>query len=262
MSKKISIFCFLLACALHLLIGLWLLVSVEKKIVISSLPVSQPIIEAVMVDKQALQQEVARLNAIESQQKAQEQARQQALLQEAQQAKLKRQKEEALLLALKKKNEQLKKEAEQKIAQAKLKEEQQKQRLAKLKEEQLKLEKEKQKKIEEARSAQKQAEQRQQAKMKQDLITQHALLMRNKIHQYWRQPVGIDINNLKCKVAVKLLPSGEVLEAIVIESSGDMEFDRSTELAVRKASPLPVPSNLEVAKEFRQFTFTFHPEAV
>jgi colicin import membrane protein len=41
-----------------------------------------------------------------------------------------------------------------------------------------------------------------------------------------------------------------------------LEFDRSAEVAIRKASPLPMPEDDNIAKEFRSFTLTFNPEAV
>ena len=66
---------------------------------------------------------------------------------------------------------------------------------------------------------------------------------------------------LKCTIQVKLLPSGEVIEATVINSSGDVVFDRSAENAVNKASPLPVPQDKALFNdEFRTFTFVFKPE--
>jgi colicin import membrane protein len=66
---------------------------------------------------------------------------------------------------------------------------------------------------------------------------------------------------LKCTIQVKLLSSGVVMDAIVISGSGDPVFDRSAENAVRKASPLPVPSdkNLFNAK-FRPLTLVFDPD--
>jgi colicin import membrane protein len=66
---------------------------------------------------------------------------------------------------------------------------------------------------------------------------------------------------LKCTIQVKLLPSGDVMEAVVVSSSGDPVFDRSAENAVRKASPLPVPQDKGLFnQEFRIFTFVFKPE--
>jgi colicin import membrane protein len=66
---------------------------------------------------------------------------------------------------------------------------------------------------------------------------------------------------LKCTIQVKLLPSGEVMDAVVVSSSGDAVFDRSAENAVRKASPLPVPQDKVLFnKDFRVFAFVFKPE--
>lgn len=91
------------------------------------------------------------------------------------------------------------------------------------------------------------------------MIDRYALLMRAKIHQNWRRPVGMD-NLYKCKVAVKLGPQGEVISASVIDSSGNIEFDRSAELAIRKSSPLPLPSDEKMRAPFNNFTFTFDPQ--
>lgn len=93
------------------------------------------------------------------------------------------------------------------------------------------------------------------------MIDRYALLMRAKIHQNWRRPVGID-NLYKCKVAVKLGIHGEVVSAKVIDSSGNVEFDRSAELAILKSSPLPLPSDEKMRAPFNNFTFTFDPQMV
>jgi len=91
------------------------------------------------------------------------------------------------------------------------------------------------------------------------IIDRYALLMRAKIHQNWRRPVGID-NIYKCKVAVRLGTQGEVLSAKVIDSSGNIEFDRSAELAIHKSSPLPLPPDEKTRVPFNNFTFTFEPQ--
>lgn len=126
--------------------------------------------------------------------------------------------------------------------------EQNKQEQARLKEEQLAL-------------MQAQQQEREKANQAQFLktIDRYALLMRAKIHQNWRRPLGID-NIYKCKVAVKLRSNGEVISAIVINSSGNVEFDRSAELAIRKSSPLPLPAEDNMKAPFNDFTFTFDPE--
>lgn len=91
------------------------------------------------------------------------------------------------------------------------------------------------------------------------MIDRYGLLIQAKIHQNWRRPVGME-NLYRCKIAVKLRSNGEVISARVIDSSGNIEFDRSAELAVLKSSPLPMPPDEKMRTPFNQFTFTFDPE--
>ena len=116
-----------------------------------------------------------------------------------------------------------------------------------------------------AEKVRREAEEKRQAAQReqlvQTLISQYAAKIQQRIQQVWRQPVGLDLQDFTCVLAVKLLPTGEVVEARVVESSGNIEFDRSSELAVKKASPLPLPSDEMAAQKFRHFTFTFRPEA-
>jgi colicin import membrane protein len=60
-------------------------------------------------------------------------------------------------------------------------------------------------------------------------------------------------------VEVRLIPSGDVVEAKIVRSSGNPAFDRSVEAAVFKASPLPVPPDREVVEKFRLLRFEFKP---
>lgn len=66
---------------------------------------------------------------------------------------------------------------------------------------------------------------------------------------------------LKCTLFVRVIPGGEVVEARVIESSGNAVFDRQAEIAVRKASPLPVPDDPRLFQKMHEFTFVFDPES-
>jgi colicin import membrane protein len=288
-SEKISFAC---ALGLHLILAMLIIFSVERTIILPAEPSDEKkqIIDAVMVNKKTLQEEVNRLEEKELKKRQVEQERIAEIANKEKEAIQKREKEEKLIIELKKKNEELKKEAElQKLAQEKL----EKEREAKLKKEQEELKKiqkakeealAQKKKLEEVKKAQEEkkaeedriAAQKQKEKelteqkvaqaisprVKMDQITKHAMLIRNKIHQHWRQPIGFDFNGFYCVVTVSLLPTGDVVDAVVIKSSGNVEFDRSAEVAVRKASPLPMPEDSNIAKEFRQFDFTFRPEAV
>jgi colicin import membrane protein len=85
-------------------------------------------------------------------------------------------------------------------------------------------------------------------------------LIRDRVERSWLRPVGLP-GGLQCVLAVRLDPFGEVLEARIVRSSGNPLFDRSAEAAVKKASPLPVPSDVTIYNRFfREFQFKFNPE--
>ena len=84
--------------------------------------------------------------------------------------------------------------------------------------------------------------------------------IKQKVNRSWIRPVSTTAG-LKCTIRVRLLSDGTVMDAEVISSSGDEDFDRSAENAVNKASPLPVPKDKELfAREFRSFQFLFNPK--
>lgn len=228
---------------------------------------NKPIIDAVMINNHALQKEVERLDNLEKQKIEREKAREREIVKKEKEAIEKRKQEEALALDLKKKNEELKKQVEKQKQEEKI----EKERLAKEKkrqeEELKKIQKQKEEalaqkqKIEaERKAAEESAQQQANIKIRQTALTQHAMLIKDKINRNWRQPLGFSLGGLNCELDVKLLPTGEVVRVVILKTSGNLEFDRSAELAVFKASPLPMPNDQDLAKEFRQFSFTFRPE--
>jgi TolA protein len=83
--------------------------------------------------------------------------------------------------------------------------------------------------------------------------------IRLKINRSWIRPMAIK-HGLKCRIRVRLMSDGTVIEAEIIASSGDETFDTSAQNAVIQASPLPVPADKDVfERNFRSFTFTFDP---
>ena len=64
---------------------------------------------------------------------------------------------------------------------------------------------------------------------------------------------------LSCIIYVRMVPGGEVVQVRIARSSGNAVFDRQAELAVRKASPLPVPQEMRVFEQMREINFTFKP---
>lgn len=77
----------------------------------------------------------------------------------------------------------------------------------------------------------------------------------------WTRPPGSQVG-LSTKMVIQLSIDGTVQSVRTVQSSGNGAFDRSAELAIRKASPLPMPKDPEVAREFAKqgITFTFRPD--
>ncbi len=63
------------------------------------------------------------------------------------------------------------------------------------------------------------------------------------VRSQWKLPSYLKELNLKCRIAVYLSSSGEVLKTDLLESSGQEEFDVRAEKAIRDASPFPKPSS-------------------
>ncbi len=94
----------------------------------------------------------------------------------------------------------------------------------------------------------------------QDEIEQYYGVIVKKIQQNWRRDYG-EQSSLSCRVQVHLLPSGEVTDVKVLQSSGNPQFDRQATLAVLRSSPLPLPASQTARQAFLSgFDFLFKPE--
>ena len=63
-----------------------------------------------------------------------------------------------------------------------------------------------------------------------------------KIRRSWAVPASAGPET-RCTVRVTQLPGGEVVSVNIISCNGDAAVQRSVEAAIRRASPLPEPSN-------------------
>ncbi|MCR4301018.1 MAG: cell envelope integrity protein TolA [Sulfuricaulis sp.] len=188
-------------------------------------------------DKRAQEEETER-------QKAEAEIRRQADLMKKQEEELAQQR----LMA-----ERTKREAEEKVRQKRAADEERKQEA-----------KRRQKAVEQTLQEQLAAEEkaRQQAAFAARAATEidkYRLLIRQRVSRSWNRPVGV-AKGLKCVVSVRLTPTGEVLSANVVRSSGNGLFDRSVENAVYKAAPLPLPEDPALYENFREIEFLFNPE--
>jgi len=237
------------------------------------------IVKATTIDESKIKAEANKLKELERQKKLKEKKRLDDL-------KKKRLAEEKKITDLKKKQADEKKKLAQKKAdeaakQAKIKKQKtleakkkadaaKKKKLADAKKLKERLAREKAKKLEAAKvkAAQEQADReqalREQAAQEEEQMRAQAAvasytdLIRQKVERNWIQPPG-DISGLSCVVRVRLIPGGDVVDAQVIQSSGNSFFDRSVELATRKAAPLPLPNDPSLFNYFRTLEFYFRP---
>ncbi|MDH5786388.1 MAG: cell envelope integrity protein TolA [Chromatiales bacterium] len=74
------------------------------------------------------------------------------------------------------------------------------------------------------------------------------------INARWHRPPG-SARDFVCKVLVKQIPSGDVIDVRVVESCGSPILDSSVASAVRDASPLPRPASPELFDRELEITF-------
>tara|TARA_B100000989_G_scaffold297871_1_gene285060 strand:- start:1427 stop:2305 length:879 start_codon:yes stop_codon:yes gene_type:complete len=244
------------------------------------------VVKATVIDESKVKAEAKKLKELEKKKKLQEKKRLEDI-------KEKRLAEEKKIADLKKQHaEQKKKLAQQKAEeaakQAKLKQQQalkrkkeaeaeaeaKKKKLAQAKKEKERLAKEKVAKIKaaaDAKAAKEQAEREQalreqlekeeqenQKRLAEKAVASYRDLIKQKVERNWIQPPG-EIAGLNCVVRVRIMPGGDVIDAQVIQSSGNAVFDRSVERATRKAAPLPLPDDPRLASYFRILEFVFRP---
>lgn len=84
--------------------------------------------------------------------------------------------------------------------------------------------------------------------------------IQQEIIQNWSRPPSAR-NGMQAILRVVLIPTGEVVNVQVDESSGNHAFDQSAILAVRKAERFLVPQDMRSFEaNFREFTVLFRPE--
>jgi TolA protein len=84
--------------------------------------------------------------------------------------------------------------------------------------------------------------------------------IQREIVQNWSRPPSAR-NGMEALLRVLLIPTGEVVDVKVEDSSGNDAFDRSVVLAVTKARRFVVPpDSLRFERDFREFTVLFRPD--
>ena len=275
-----------LSLILHLVVGVLLLFSFE----FTPQPKTQirqdvNVVQAVVIDKKQVDLELERIRKIEEEKHKKEKQRLDELEKKANNLEKKRKEEEKKLAEAKKKKEQ---------EQKKLKEEQV--RLKKLEKEKAELKKKREleeKKIKEAEAKaeklkaedkarqQKIAEEKkvaeknrrekeladamnaeetaEQASKDQELINRISNNIKRSIESNFNK-IGLP-DSLECELRVRLVPGGDVIDVTIAKSSGHDIFDRRAVNATQKASPLPVPDDVETFErlDLREIKLYFKP---
>lgn len=94
------------------------------------------------------------------------------------------------------------------------------------------------------------------------VVAEFAAIIKRIISQNWQIPPSAR-NGMMATVELRLVPTGEVVGATIIKSSGDGVFDRSVMQAVERADRFPELQDLDRSlfdRNFRTFTLVFRPE--
>ena len=95
-----------------------------------------------------------------------------------------------------------------------------------------------------------------------ELVQSATALIQQALQQVWNRPPSAR-NGMRAIPRIRMLPTGELIEASITQSSGDSAFDRSAENAVYSASPFSELQNLPINvfnTNFRTLTLIFEPE--
>ncbi len=113
-----------------------------------------------------------------------------------------------------------------------------------------------------AELARQQALAAQQAAADARAVDTYVAIINNVIASNWDIPPSAR-NGMTAVLAIRLVPTGEVISVDVIQSSGNAAFDRSVEQAVRRAERFPELQDMSTSlfeASFRNLTITFRPE--
>lgn len=222
-----------------------------------------PQVRNALVEQQQQQRRVEEQRAAQRRQEEQRQAeaRQQ---EEQRQAEAERRAEQERN-ALRERQNQERQQAEQRQAEAqRLREEQQRQQRE---EEQRKqaaeqaAQQERQRQ-EQALQAQRDAEASQISAQESEAVMSYTSVIHDLVQQQWSRPPSAR-NGMVVVLRITMLPTGDITDVQVVQSSGDFAFDRAAETAVLRVNRFTELQGMPYAvfdRNFRSFLLTFRPE--
>lgn len=95
-----------------------------------------------------------------------------------------------------------------------------------------------------------------------ELIQSATGLIQQLVTENWSRPPSAR-NGMRAVLQIRMLPTGELIDATITQSSGDPAFDRSAENAVYRAAPFSELTALPIRvfnQNFRTLSLIFQPE--
>ncbi len=100
------------------------------------------------------------------------------------------------------------------------------------------------------------------ARTEYEVMQSGVALIQQYVQEVWSRPPSAR-NGMRAVLRINMLPTGEVTEVAITESSGDPAFDRSAENAVYRAQPFSELEQMPIHVfngNFRTLTLIFQPE--
>ena len=95
-----------------------------------------------------------------------------------------------------------------------------------------------------------------------EMVQSGMAIIQQAVQSVWSRPPSAR-NGMRAILQIKMLPTGELIDAVITQTSGDPAFDRSAENAVYSAAPFrelqALPSNV-FNENFRSLSLIFQPE--
>ena len=117
------------------------------------------------------------------------------------------------------------------------------------------------KQIEKLRETKIPISQDQQNVLAQSDLEKFSFIIKTQVLQNWKRPKNFNLN-LKTEIQINLVPTGEILSAKLLKSSGNQIFDESAISAIKKVNNfegLNMPMSI-FDRHFREFVLIFSPE--
>ncbi len=95
-----------------------------------------------------------------------------------------------------------------------------------------------------------------------ELVQSATGLIQQIVQENWSRPPSAR-NGMRAILQIQMLPTGELLDVTITQSSGDVAFDRSAENAVYRAAPFSELQSLPINvfnANFRSLSLIFEPE--